>query len=49
MIRFLKPKTLVILFLLYGFCQAEGDTELDCSSDNFSESLDQLRMSFTNQ
>ena len=49
MIVILKPKIFVILFLLYGFCKAEGDTELDCSSDNFSESLDQLRMSLTNQ
>ena len=49
MIRFLKPKTFVKLFLLIGFCQAKDHTELDCLSDNFSEFLDELRMSFTNR
>ena len=49
MIRFLKPKSFVLLYLLYGFCQANDHTELNCSSDNFPEFLDELRMSFTNQ
>jgi len=49
MIRFLKPKSFVLLYLLYGFCQAKDYTELDCSSDNFSEFLDELKMSTTNQ
>lgn len=35
MLRILKLKTIVLLFLLYGFCDADTYEELDCQDDNF--------------
>lgn len=42
MIRFLKKKTILLLFILYGLCKSDSYSQIDCTADNldFETELD---------